>query len=157
MREAQDMQQAAEEGGELGEAEAEQMMQNLDDKLPAFLNLAWAVNKRDISSTLKVTCQKLFDDASVPKELRLARARAVAVLGREFRAVAAAHSVTASNHFEASDIKARMAVATMTTMAKAQGQDVTEEDQQAMIQKAKMEMASGIATTEKPPAAASDK
>jgi len=143
MVEAEELQKkVGQEGRELDEADAQKMMQNLDNSLPAFLELAWAVNKRDIQSTLKVVCKKLFDDASVPKQERLERAKAVQILGREFREAATKASQSTDNHFEAEDIKARVAVATMTTMAKAQGQDVTEEEQEQMMQQAKKEMAS---------------
>ena len=144
MREAEDMQQrAAETGQEMGEKEAQQMAASLDGSLPAFLGLAWAVNKRDIQSTLKIACQKVFNDASVPKPMRLQRAEAVKILGREFYMLGKQELVAqrSANNFAADDIKARVAVATMTTMAKAQGQDVTEEDQEQMIKQAKMEIA----------------
>lgn len=146
MREAEDLQRAAESGQEIGEEHAEQMAQTLDGSLPAFLELAWAVNKRDIQTTIKEVCKKVFNDASVPKDMRLERAKAVLVLGREFEMAGKQALILSKsmNHFSADDIKARVAVATMTTMAKAQGQEVTEEDQEQMIRQAKMEMAGGM-------------
>ena len=150
MQEAEKLQQQQEEkgggggGGEESEqkiderAAQEMMAETLDDSLPAFLELAWAINKRDIQSTLHAVCQKVFNDASVPKETRLVRAKAVMTLGSEFRRVGRAFKQNHKANFHAEDIKARVAVATMTTMAKAQGQEVTEEDQDAMIQQAKM-------------------
>ena len=44
------------------------------------------------------------------------------------------------SEFSADDAMARVAVASMTTMAKAQGQEVTDEDQEQMLKQAKMEM-----------------
>ena len=48
--------------------------------------------------------------------------------------------MTRKSEFTADDAMARVAVASMTTMAKAQGQDVTEDDQEQMLKQAKMEM-----------------
>ena len=152
MREAEELQQKVErsaatagEGAkvEIGELEAQRMAETIDGSLPAMLEFAWAVNKRDIQSTLKMACKKLFDDASIPKELRMERARGVQILGREFLTIgkeASLRSSQVTKHLEADEIKARVAVATMTTMAKAQGQELTEEDQEEMLQKTKMEM-----------------
>ena len=136
MREAEDLQRAAQAGG-LDETNLQEqiMAQTLDQSLPAFLEFAWAINKRDIQTTLKKACQKLFDDASVPKEMRIQRAQAIEILGREFQLIG--KEAAMKNHFEAEDIKARVAVATMATMAKAQGQEVTEQDQEDMLQQAK--------------------
>jgi hypothetical protein len=136
MREAETLQKGMTEG--VDEAKAAEMADTLEDSLPAFLELAWAINKRDIQGTLKEVCKKLFDDASVPKVARLARAEAVRVLGREFFQIGEmAHRMLPTNGFEAEDIKARISVAAMTTMAKAQGQEVSEDDQEEMIKQAK--------------------
>ena len=143
MQKAEEMKKAAAEGGdELNEQQAGEMAETIDGSLPAFLDLAWAVNKRDIQSTLKIVCQKVFDDASVPKSDRLIRAKAVRILGREFQKLGKQEMLAnkSNSKFSADDVKARVAVATMTTMAKAQGQEVTEEDQEAMIRQAKQEM-----------------
>ena len=142
MREAEDLQKKAEEGEELGESEALAMMGTLNDSLPAFLECAWAINKRDIQSTLKEVCSKLFADASVPKDMRIKRAEGVQILGREFSMAGKRASVMAKSkdQFEADEIKARVAVATMTTMARAQGQEMTEEDQEELIEQAKKQM-----------------
>lgn len=152
---------------------AELMEQTVDDSLPAFLEFAWAINKRDIQSTLKDVCRKLFLDASVPKEVRLERAEAIRILGREFHSIGtmtakvnrkAANAKKGSSgetdhtggggggsgrtDFDPEDIKARMSVAAMTTMAKAQGQEVTEEDQQEMIKQAKQMSMAGSSVEE---------
>lgn len=139
MQEAEKMQQQNEEQKERSDqaAQEQQMAETIDESLPAFLELAWAINQRDIKSTLHKVCEKVFQDASVPKELRFVRAKAVRALGKEFQTVAKLFQAATKDQFDAEDIKARVAVATMTTMAKAQGQEVTEEDQQEMIQQAK--------------------
>lgn len=96
---------------------------------------------------------KLFQDASVDREgdtvkqTQLRRAQALEIFGREFYNVGKRHEALQfrtnaadggkGGYFNAEDIKARVAVATMTTMAKAQGQEVTEEDQAEMINQAK--------------------
>ena len=122
------------------EANAQLMAETIDGSLPAFLNFAWVINKRDIKSTIAKSCYKLFNDAGVPLESRIERAKAVRILGREFQAVGRKHQKV--DHHSSADIKARVAVATMTTMAKAQGQEVTEEDQQNMMKQAKEQMSS---------------
>lgn len=136
MREAETMQKNMSEG--MDEAKEVEIVDSLEHSLPAFLELAWAINKRDIQGTLKEVCKKLFDDASVPKATRLKRAEAVRVLGREFYQIGQmAAKMIPSTGFEAEDIKARLSVAAMTTMAKAQGQEVSADDQEEMIKQAK--------------------
>ena len=138
MQEAEKLQESTAEGEQVDEKAAQEFMtETIDGSLPAFLELAWAFNKRDIQGTLQEVCRRVFNDASVPKELRLVRAKAVSKLGREFQKAGKAHKKTAKENFQAEDIKARVAVATMTTMAKAQGQEVTEEDKEEMIRQAK--------------------
>ena len=103
--------------------EAEQAMlapEKLEDSLPAILDLAWAVNERDISRTLKNSCTKVLSDASVELEKRMERAKALKILGHEFhtigKLVVAESNPNAANTKES--IKARAEVAVMTTMAK---------------------------------------
>jgi len=143
MAEAENLQKKAEETGEeLDASAAAEMAEALDDSLPTFLEFAWAVNKKDIQSTIKAVCKKLFDDSSGKdntKELRLKRAEAVKILGREFLVVGkqAKNSKPSSDKVDADDIKARVEVATRTTMAKAQGQELSEEDPEEMIRMTK--------------------
>lgn len=142
MKEAEDLQRAVESGKDVEDSDAQQMAATLEGTLPAFLELAWAVNKRDIQSTLKAVCMKVFDDASVPKEERMLRAKAVRALGREFQKVGKQARLLKKKGQELSidDIQARVAVATMASMAKAQGQDITEEDQAEMMRQVKREL-----------------
>ena len=132
---------------ELSEADqmilAAEMQNAMDDSLPTILEFALAINKRDIQDTLKGVCQKLFDDASVPKASRVLRAEAVRILGSEFQKVAAAAKKSnpeGNSKMSADDIKLKMNVAAMATMAKAQGQELSEDDQQALMKQAKEAM-----------------
>lgn len=148
MQEAEKMQKDIEErggleGGQINEEElARQMQGSIDDSLPAFLEFAWAANKRDIQSTLKEVCRRLFDDASVPKDVRIRRAAAVRLLGHEFFDVGikAARINKTKSKADAEEIKAQLSVAAMATMAKAQGQELTDEDKQEMMRQARQQM-----------------
>jgi curved DNA-binding protein CbpA len=142
MKEAEEIQKVAREKGNTdGPIDTEQVQQltaKLDDSLPAFLEFAWAINKRDIQLTLREVCKKVFHDASVPKESRLERAEAVRVLGREFKQIGELfRKARRSQTLDPEDIKARISVAAMTTFAKAQGQEVTMENQEELIKQAK--------------------
>lgn len=127
---------------------AEKLSETFDASLPAFLNFTWAINKRDIQQTLREAAPKVFQDASIDhegvsvKETQLRRAQAMEIFGREFLTVGKAREQlaiqTKKDDFNAEDIKARVAVATMTMAATAQGQEVTEADQEEMIKQAKM-------------------
>ena len=141
MNQAESLNKGVEETGVLDEQQAAaQMQEQLDGSLPVFLEFAWAINKRDIQSTLVEVCKKLFNDATVPKEIRLRRAEGVRLLGKEFRKVGAVFARLNKNPMDAEEIKAKMSVAAMATMAKAQGQEMTEEDQQELMKRAKHEM-----------------
>lgn len=122
---------------------AAEMQKSMEDSLPTFLEFALAINKRDIQDTLKGVCQKLFDDASVSKPSRVLRAEAVRILGNEFQKVAAAAKKSnpqGNSKMSADDIKLKLNVAAMATMAKAQGQELSEDDQQALMKQAKEAM-----------------
>ncbi|CAJ1919219.1 unnamed protein product [Cylindrotheca closterium] len=141
MNQAESLNRDVEESGLLDEQQAAaQMQMQIDGSLPVFLEFVWAINKRDIQSTLVEVCKKLFDDATVPKEIRLRRAEGVRLLGKEFRKVGYAFARLNKNTMDADEIKAKMSVAAMATMAKAQGQEMTEEDQQELMKQAKEEM-----------------
>jgi len=127
------------------EMETEQAMlaaKKLEEQLPTILELAWAINTRDIRTTLKHACQKVFADASATLDQRLQRAQAVKVIGSEFMAIGKLVGATKKDEdiaMSMEDIKARAEVAVMTTMAKAQGQEVSEDDTEELIrQHAKM-------------------
>ena len=115
----------------------EQLKQALNQSLPAFLKLAWTMNQRDIQQTVRGTCVKLFDDAAVPIEDRFVRARGVRLLGQSFVKVGEISVPNARQvlfRATSEEIQQQLAVATMTTMAKAQGQEVTPDDYAVMRQ-----------------------
>mmetsp|Transcript_23640 Transcript_23640/g.26081 ORF Transcript_23640/g.26081 Transcript_23640/m.26081 type:complete len:567 (+) Transcript_23640:110-1810(+) len=142
MAQAEELKRDMEEkGGEISPDDdnaALQMQESIEGSLPVFLELAWAINKRDIQSTLRKTCKKLFNDASVPKEVRLRRAEGVRLLGKEFKDVGTENAKLNTKEKPSSDdIKAKLNVAAMATMAKAQGQEMTDEDQKEMMRQTK--------------------
>eukprot|EP00566_Odontella_aurita_P005835 CAMPEP_0113541892 /NCGR_PEP_ID=MMETSP0015_2-20120614/9298_1 /TAXON_ID=2838 /ORGANISM="Odontella" /LENGTH=568 /DNA_ID=CAMNT_0000441877 /DNA_START=17 /DNA_END=1726 /DNA_ORIENTATION=- /assembly_acc=CAM_ASM_000160 len=139
MVEAENAQKNMAEGEDFTADKAAEMAEALDDTLPAFLEFAWAINKRDIQSTLKAVCKKIFDDSSVSKELRLKRAEGVRILGREFLSIGkiTKKCKPGGGKMDSNDIKARVEVAARHTMAKAQGQEVSDDDPEEAIRLAK--------------------
>lgn len=128
-----------EDGEDLTASKATEMAEALDDTLPAFLEFAWAINKRDIQSTLRAVCKKVFDESSASKEMRLKRAEGVRILGRELLSIGkiTRRAKPGGGKMGADDIKARVEVAARHTMAKAQGQEVSEDDPEEAIRIAK--------------------
>jgi curved DNA-binding protein CbpA len=122
---------------EMDAEQAKMAAQKLEETIPALLELAWAINIRDISRTLKSACKKLFSDAEVPLETRIRRAEAVRLLGSEFYTIGKECGGEKYDVKDTTDIKARAEVAVMTTMAKAQGQEVSEDDTEDLIRQAK--------------------
>jgi hypothetical protein len=147
MKEVESVQRGIAEGTELTAEQQAELAEKMEESLPAILELAWAINVRDISKTLKEVCNKIFTDASVSQEERLKRAEGIRILGKEFYAIGIASGGKGLQDINSEDIKARAQVAAMTTMAKAQGQEVTEEDQEEMIKQAK-NMSMGAKGTE---------
>lgn len=140
MLEAENMKKKMEEGREqIDASKAAEMAEALDDTLPAVLDFTWAVNKKDIQSTLKSVCKKLFDDATANKLGRIKRAEAIRIFGQEFLSMGKITRKTkpSKGQFDADDIKARVEVAARTTMAKAQGQELSEDDHEEAIRLAK--------------------
>lgn len=129
-----------EEGGgdsSMDEEQAKIAAQKLEETIPALLELAWAINIRDISRTLKHACKKLFTDAEVPMSIRIQRAEAIRLIGDEFYSIGKARGGETYSVKDSADIKSRAEVAVMATMAKAQGQEVSEDDTEEMIKQAK--------------------
>lgn len=107
---------------ELDEEQARIAQQKMEETIPALLELAWAINIRDITKTLRHACKKLFTDADVPMPTRIQRAEAVRVIGNEFYSIGKARGGEQYDiKKDMDDVKARAEVAVMTTMAKAQG------------------------------------
>ncbi|KAL7534248.1 hypothetical protein ACHAWF_004767 [Thalassiosira exigua] len=121
----------------IDEEQAKLAAQKLEETIPALLELAWAINIRDISRTLKNACKKLFTDAEVPMATRIQRAEAIRLVGAEFFSIGKSRGGEKYSVKDAADIKARAEVAVMTTMAKAQGQEVSEDDTEELIKQAK--------------------
>ena len=157
MRQVESVQQqvkAAREGKQVGgennvnpldSKQAKETMEQLEDTLPAFLELAWAINVRDISRTLKHVCFKLLHDAGVDRDIRIKRARALQLLGREFYAIGKASEITklskaslAQKDETIEEIKLRAEVGAMMTLAKAQGQEISEKDAEFLIRQQRM-------------------
>jgi hypothetical protein len=130
------------------EEQAKMAALKLEETIPAILELAWAVNIRDISRTLKNSCKKLFTDAEVPMATRIKRAEAIRIIGDEFYTIGKARGGDEDSVTNTADIKARAEVAVMATMAKAQGQEVSDDDTEQMIKQAK-NMRAEQATAEK--------
>jgi hypothetical protein len=120
------------------EEQAKMAQEKLEETIPALLELAWAINIRDISRTLRNACKKLFTDAEVPMSTRVQRADAVRIIGTEFYTIG---KMRGGEQYDIKkdmdDVKARAEVAVMTTMAKAQGQEVSNDDTEEMIKQAK--------------------
>jgi len=100
--------------------------------LPAILEMAWAVNVKDIGTTLHFACQKLFSDSgsaarpTIDIEERLRRAEAISILGKQFQSVGRAHAnVNSHDDMECAvnEMKTRVEVAIEATVMKAQGHD----------------------------------
>lgn len=123
------------------EKQTEQAMlaaKKFEESLPSILELAWGINTRDIRNTLREACKKLFADSAATMEQRLVRAKAVKVIGAEFLAIGKLVGSTKGNeHMDLETIKSRAEVAVMTTMAKAQGQEVNENDTEDLIRQHK--------------------
>lgn len=113
--------------------------ERIEASLPVFLELAWAINTQDITRTLKAVCRRLFADGAeiIPLEIRVKRAEGLKILGREFSAMGKLAMKTSVKNVDAQEIRTRAEVAAMTTLAKAQGQEVSDEDAEQMIKQSR--------------------
>ena len=133
-----------EQKGETGESgiDAESMKaatEKIEASLPAILELAWAINIQDITRTLQDACNKIFHDAAglLPLEERLKRAHGIKILGHEFHSIGKMAASTNLKNVDVKDIRMRAEVAAMTTLAKAQGQEVSQKDAEELIKQAR--------------------
>jgi len=121
---------AATDGMDAGEGvemspEAQKKMQDaMEQSLPTFLETMVAASLLDVEVTLKAAGKKVLDDTSVEKEVRISRARGMLMLGEAMSKAmgatpAARGEIEAKNLFEGTMMK---------TMAKAQGQEVHDDD-----------------------------
>jgi curved DNA-binding protein CbpA len=124
--------------------------EKLEQSLPAFIELAWAINIQDISSLLKTVCHKVFHDGAETHsiEVRLKRAEAVHILGREFHNMGKLAKKTNLKKVDAQELRTRAECAAMQTMAKAQGQDLSGADAESMIRQARAMDAAQRSTAE---------
>ena len=136
---------SSKEEGESDEVEIDpeamkEATERIEASLPAILDLAWAINIQDITRTLEKACHKLFYDAAelLPLEARLKRAHGVKILGREFSSMGKMAASTNLKNVDIKDIRTRAEVAAMTTLAKAQGQEVSQKDAEEIIKQAKV-------------------
>jgi len=108
--------------------------------LPSILHLAWNLNERDISYTIRGACRRLFSDASVTNGERLRRAEAVLKMGREFYTTGKVSTkgnriASREDGTVSAEDMARAQVAFEKTVLKAQGQDVSRGDAEGEIKK----------------------
>jgi hypothetical protein len=75
---------SVEEDQEKKEEATRQMMASLEDSAPIFLQAIWDISASDIESTLRLVCDKILKDKSVPWQLRYRRATALERLGHCF-------------------------------------------------------------------------
>jgi hypothetical protein len=59
------------------------LLEKLERSIPKALRLVWQLNDRDIRQILKLAAEKVFQD-DAPRDIKLARARGLEILGREF-------------------------------------------------------------------------
>ena len=113
--------------------------EKIEASLPAILELAWAINIQDITRTLQDACSKIFYDAAelLPLEERLKRAHGIKILGHEFYSMGKMAASTNLKNVDVKDIRMRAEVAAMTTLAKAQGQEVSQKDAEELIKQAR--------------------
>lgn len=113
--------------------------EKIEASLPAILELAWAINIQDITRTLRNVCKRLFHDGAetLTMEMRVQRAKGVKIIGREFYQIGKVAKTTNINQLDASTIRTRAEVAAMTVLAKAQGQEVSDEDAEQLIRQAR--------------------
>ncbi len=149
-REVEEKQQKNLEGGDKLDANGKKMTKEeidaeqatlaakkLEENLPTILELAWAINTRDIKNTIKNACKKLFADADASMDERLRRAEGIRIVGKEFLEIGRLVGTSKDELNTSESIKARAEVAVMTTMAKAQGQEVNEKDTEDLIRQHK--------------------
>ena len=104
-----------------------------EENLPTILELAWAINTRDIKNTLRNACKKLFADANATMDERFKRAQAIRIIGKEFLEIGKLVGASKDEVNSSEAIKARAEIAVMHTMAKAQGQEINDGDAEELI------------------------
>eukprot|EP00587_Corethron_hystrix_P002611 CAMPEP_0113312070 /NCGR_PEP_ID=MMETSP0010_2-20120614/9042_1 /TAXON_ID=216773 ORGANISM="Corethron hystrix, Strain 308" /NCGR_SAMPLE_ID=MMETSP0010_2 /ASSEMBLY_ACC=CAM_ASM_000155 /LENGTH=597 /DNA_ID=CAMNT_0000167811 /DNA_START=90 /DNA_END=1880 /DNA_ORIENTATION=- /assembly_acc=CAM_ASM_000155 len=112
----------------------EDLKVGLEESLTAILDLAWAFNVRDITRTVKGACERLFMDAGVTAQERVKRAWALRILAKEFLFVGKAECEGGDPNSNEDFIKNRAKMGAFKTMMKAQGQDLSDEEAEEMME-----------------------
>ena len=123
---------------EVSEMYAKAFATTVESSMDMLLDVAWSLNRKDISSTLRDACQKLFADATLPIKDRHKRAHALLILGQEFNLAAQSSTQCQPNGknckpppSDATEIKGRAERAYLASLARGQG--FSDEDAEEMI------------------------
>ena len=109
--------------------EAANMNKAMETSLPVFMQTMVAASLLDVEITLRDVCKKVFGDHGVSLEQRVLRAKALRIMGKAFLA---AKGTTKAARGEL-DPKHVLEGTMSKTMAKAQGQEVDDEDDQELF------------------------
>lgn len=116
-------------GSGLNDESAADMNKAMESSLPVFMQTMVAASLLDVEVTLRDVCKKVLGDHGVPLEQRVLRGHALKLLGRAFLKAKGA-SKAARGELDAKHVLE----GTMSkTMAKAQGQEVHDDDDQELF------------------------
>jgi hypothetical protein len=103
---------------------AKEMKSTMETSLPVFLETMVAASLLDVEVTLKGVCKRVLNDHGVDEHARAARARGLRKLGR------AMEKAVGLNKAARGEVEAKHVLegTMMRTMAKAQGQEVDDDD-----------------------------
>mmetsp|Transcript_48320 Transcript_48320/g.61992 ORF Transcript_48320/g.61992 Transcript_48320/m.61992 type:complete len:770 (-) Transcript_48320:234-2543(-) len=116
-------------GDEMSPEDQAAMKLEMEGSLPVFLSALVSASLLDVEVTLKPVLKKVLDDHSVTEEHRTKRARALLMMGTAFVAAVGANK-GARGEVEAKHV---LEGTMMKTMAKAQGQEVDDDDDYASL------------------------
>ena len=112
------------EGGEMSEAAQKKMESEMNNSLPVFMETMVSASLVDVEVTLKQVCKKVLKDTGVDEFKRDRRARAMLLLGLALVKAKGVNKAARGEVEPKSVIEGTM----MKTMAKAQGQEVDDDD-----------------------------
>jgi hypothetical protein len=116
-------------GDGMNDESAAEMNKAMESSLPVFMQTMVAASLLDVEITLRDVCKKVLGDHGVPLEQRVLRAKALKLLGKAFLK-AKGTSKAARGELDAKHVLE----GTMSkTMAKAQGQEVHDDDDQELF------------------------
>lgn len=116
-------------GDEMSPESQAAMAAEMETSLPVFLSALVSASLLDVEVTLKPVLKKVLNDHSVSEEVRTERARGLAVMGTAFVAAKGANKGARGEV----DAKHVLEGTMMKTMAKAQGQEVDDDDDYASL------------------------